>query len=482
MIDKYKNSKLYKVLHTTISPKNGYLIALVVITLFSIATYASYAMFTVYEEHQRVLTMQAGSINLVFNGKTLDNNNGITVPATNTQIFDITLTNNSSTPVKADVNYTTTNNDAIIKYVDEAGSTLPDANGDLQIPANGAITVTIVIYNPSASDANVTFSYDVGLPNASLVGENTVLVNSVNNPFDVYNDTNSLTKTVYDAGVMKLNTVKNGFQNDETNGLYDYVDDYGTKTYIYRGTNVNNYVTFGGITWRILRIQSDGTIKLVTDVGIDYQNPSFNTTVITNNGVSRTGIRYDESNRSNIWKYNGSTVQAYVNAWYNNVFASNASKLVDNDYCSDEYTNTDSWGVHNQWSPFVPLYGVRNRVEKNANNEFIWRPSVTCVSGEVINSKAALITADEYILLGGGEGSTSNYYVNFTYWTMSPEGINTDLTNDQGDAYYVSYDGGCYQDVITDAHPRGVRPVVTLKANTQFTSGNGTSGTPYVIQ
>lgn len=482
MKEKYKKSKIYKVLHKTVSPKNGYLIALVVVTLFSLVCYASYAMFTVYEEHQRVLTMQAGSIQVVMNSGALDNNDGITVPAGEMRIFDIELTNNATTPVKADINYTTDNNIAVVKYVSEPDSVTPNNNGDFEIPANSKVTATITIYNPSASDANVTISNDYGLPNANLIGENTVLVDIASNPFDVYNDSNILVKKVYDTGVMKLgNKIPNGFQSNEVNGLYDYVDQYGTKTYVYRGTDVNNYVSFAGLTWRILRIQEDGTIKLVTDVGVDYLNNNFNTSYITNNGVSRVGVLYDDSNRNDIWKYRGSTVEGYVNAWYQDIMSQYSDYLVDNEYCSDEYTDTNSWGVHNQWSPFVPLYGVRNRVEKNSNNEFEWTPSITCVSGDRITAKAALITGDEYILLGGGEGNMSNYFVNFTYWTMSPEGINTDLNNDQGDAYYVSYDGGLYQDVIKDAHKRGVRPVVTLKASIPISGGSGTSSSPYVI-
>ena len=42
------------------------------------------------------------------------------------------------------------------------------------------------------------------------------------------------------------------------NGLYKYND-----TYIYRGDDVNNYVSFADKIWRILKINADGSIKLI---------------------------------------------------------------------------------------------------------------------------------------------------------------------------------------------------------------------------
>ena len=41
----------------------------------------------------------------------------------------------------------------------------------------------------------------------------------------------------------------------------------GTPTYYFRG-NVENYVDFAGFTWRIVRINEDGTIRLIMQDGI----------------------------------------------------------------------------------------------------------------------------------------------------------------------------------------------------------------------
>ncbi len=39
-------------------------------------------------------------------------------------------------------------------------------------------------------------------------------------------------------------------------------DDYGTS-YYYRGSVANNYVLFGGYYWRIIRLNGDGSVRLL---------------------------------------------------------------------------------------------------------------------------------------------------------------------------------------------------------------------------
>ena len=51
-------------------------------------------------------------------------------------------------------------------------------------------------------------------------------------------------------------------------GIYKDEDDYGT-TYYFRGNVENNYVKFAGKDWRIVRINEDGTIRLILDGFMD---------------------------------------------------------------------------------------------------------------------------------------------------------------------------------------------------------------------
>ena len=50
--------------------------------------------------------------------------------------------------------------------------------------------------------------------------------------------------------------------SDEEDGLYAAADDEGTS-YYYRGAVRNNYVSFAGFTWRIIRRNGDGSVRLI---------------------------------------------------------------------------------------------------------------------------------------------------------------------------------------------------------------------------
>ena len=89
-----------------------------------------------------------------------------------------------------------------------------------------------------------------------------------------------------------------------------------------------------------------------------------------------------------------------------------------------------------------------------------------------------LILADEVAYAGGIDGSynTSYYlYNDQSYWTMTPDYY-------YGGAYvfYVYPSGWLDHDGVS--HEYGVRPVINLKADTQFKAGSlGTADSPYIV-
>ena len=48
---------------------------------------------------------------------------------------------------------------------------------------------------------------------------------------------------------------------DSGDGLY--ADEYEPGRYVYKGANPNNYITFNNEPWRIISVESDGTLKLI---------------------------------------------------------------------------------------------------------------------------------------------------------------------------------------------------------------------------
>lgn len=73
---------------------------------------------------------------------------------------------------------------------------------------------------------------------------------------DSYNYMVNLTCDKYHTETYKENITKNVVESGD--GLYFINDEY-----VYRGENVNNYVSFASQEWRIVKITSDGYLKLV---------------------------------------------------------------------------------------------------------------------------------------------------------------------------------------------------------------------------
>ena len=112
---------------------------------------------------------------------------------------------------------------------------------------------------------------------------------SITNPFSE----GTLAYHILDNGAEVLNATTNKTEIDKTYeektqitkvsdgtdmtdvGIFTAPDDYGTS-YYYRGPVKNNYVNFAGFTWRIVRINGDGSIRLILDGTLDKTCVEYN--------------------------------------------------------------------------------------------------------------------------------------------------------------------------------------------------------------
>lgn len=88
--------------------------------------------------------------------------------------------------------------------------------------------------------------------------------NSCTTMYVVYSVTSSTSTgvTTYKATKADKYTQNMHTQNISGQGLYVTEDDYG-DSYYYRGKVENNYLSFAGFIWRIVRINGDGSIRLI---------------------------------------------------------------------------------------------------------------------------------------------------------------------------------------------------------------------------
>ena len=124
----------------------------------------------------------------------------------------------------------------------------------------------------------------------------------------------------------------------ETDGLYMAEDDEG-KSYYYRGAVKNNYVSFAGFTWRIIRRNGDGSVRMIysgkstTDTGeaVTIGNSQFNSKYWNPTYV---GYKYNED--FELHENNGTT--GYV--WFTNTSKYNYGTGYSFDASTKKFTLT----------------------------------------------------------------------------------------------------------------------------------------------
>ena len=318
------------------------------------------------------------------------------------------------------------------------------------------------------------------------------------------------TRDTYNA-VFTSNTTGTLFIATEKN-VHNTTD---TTVYYYAGNTTNNWVKIAGYYWRIIRTNSDGGVRLLyhgtsttaTDAVINTST-AFNTTY---NNPMYVGYMYGTSgslvnNRTNT---NNSTIKGVIDTWYRDNLNTNYGKYISTTavYCNDR--SNPAGGYNTGKTSFN--YGARTRLDTNktptydctdTNDKFTVD---TSTGNGKLTYPIALMTADEVSFAGG---LYANYNTNAWYFRNAKEGTlttsssSTDASySSTGSTYWwllspfywfgssarasVFYVGGSslpgfLGDYFVDG-TRGVRPVISLKADVLYKSGDGSAESPYEI-
>ena len=289
-------------------------------------------------------------------------------------------------------------------------------------------------------------------------------------------------------------------------------DDYGTS-YYFRGAVKNNYVQFANKCWRIVRINGDGSVKLV--LHNDNTSNASSPCASSNNSTTAAFARYSGSTYNTAFnssyndnayvgfmfgtagadKYaathantNKSDILKNLETWYTNNLTSYESKLADTIWCNDKSTVSGGLG----YGTNATDYGAYNRLASTK------QPTLKCPNdnngGKLskftvddtkngngnLTYKIGLLTADEIAFAG----SISGYYNRSTYlqentgttwwWSLSPYFFD-------GDIAFVCVVSSGYLDYDDVDFDLGLRPAISLISSTSVT-GNGTSDNPYVVK
>ena len=382
------------------------------------------------------------STNLVSPGDSIT----YTITVENKGTIDATLTG-------IDVN---TNNNPAIEFettgIEEGDSLLQGASDELYVKVTYSDSVTS---QPESTNSTITVTLDYEQATGAVVpGGDTPTI-----------------------GGQPVEVVTTG------DGLYK--DEYEDR-YFYKGTNPNNYITFNNETWRIISVESDGSLKIIHDGSIAtmaFDSQGFRDS--TSNGAGGTYCA-NGSYGCNAWAIN--------NNFSNGVLSGTVLKDAEiNIYLNKNYLNTLS---HDQNKIIDHTWSIGGVTEENndLSNQIIHENEITWMG------KVGLITASEYlrantnkeqcetISLNNENGSTC-LTTNWLYgkipsykylWTLSPTSKGGEFGST---GVYGIYNSSAYLGELQSPSARitnAVFPVLYLTSDITL-SGTGTSDDPYVL-
>ena len=207
-----------------------------------------------------------------------------------------------------------------------------------------------------------------------------------------------------------------------------------------------------------------------------YYTNSSSAYYITLTGGKSVNDALNEMLYANDVNKNDSTIKAYIDNWYENNLASYEDKLEDTVFCNDRSMSNES---SNGWNP----NGGSTSTSLQFKNYSTSNQSLVCANEtdrfSVNNTKAqlkhpiGLLSAPELSLAGYGR---SHYFNNGQYvWLAFPYDFDAFYANVGAvstSEWSYGYVGGS----------GGVRPSVSIKPGTSFSSGDGSYTSPFVIE
>lgn len=335
-----------------------------------------------------------------------------------------------------------------------------------------------------------------------------------------------------DSRIIKNTEILTSFTGVETEevGMYQTEDDYGTSWY-FRGAQKNNYVNYAGLTWRVIRINGDKTVRMILDDAMKDTSGNkiltpFNDTYDDNAYVGymygTPGSSDYNSTHDNI---NSSLAKQLVDTFYeNNIKTNYASYLSDTMFCGDKTMapaniREDSTGLGYGTNSTYYSSSTRLWYDENGEDTTEATPTLLCANSATndfsrytvdvhttSNTNVAtngdltypigLMSADEIVFAGGwasvGGRSNPTFYlykenVSETGWSaMTPRyfrNINDKLVATiTGSTEKVKETQRLSLNTYFVYDTTYLRPVVNLKSDVLIASGDGTKGNPYNLK
>ena len=520
--------KVYKFLKT-------YGLLLICTLLLGYGIKKSYSNYLVSLDKKRVSEMYNPGLTFQLLENGIEKDVFELVPGDN--VIDIEIKNNNPINVKYKLVY---------KNLDNVDVTYTqyyvEPYGNLNI--NGSKKIRLVIVNNSNNTLTIELNAFGGYKNNDLNdiiikdGYTAITILNPNWDYNCTSDSSDLRcKMITAETVSDDSSINFAKVSSNTNGKALYytskktVTEGGKRVYYYRGNIGNNYVSFAGFCWKIIRTNESGGIRLryngtmtsgsckQTGSSTGIETISFNSLTDSNAGLGymygSKSSSYEEEHKNT----NDSLAKQSVDKWY----ASNISGKYDNYienaiYCNDrKISQRDTIGGQTNsklgYGSNITFYGFADRLIDSStwNPKSNAQPTYVCerkddqftlsvdaggtdgYGNNKLTYPVGLTSGDEAAFAGAvrynkNDSSTNNssffMYTGEWNWTMTPGYYSYKKV-----LFYVAE----YADVVqirdngsldfdqTYGKTGAIIPVISLKGEVQVSGGTGLYNDPYIV-
>ena len=323
--------------------------------------------------------------------------------------------------VNGTINYDLADLNAVAVYIQEGD----DYSKSDTIPSSG------YTFNEEKSyctvngeeDASITVSYDANTQSLSV----SPLTTKGTKCYLYFDQVKTLNNAILTNNEVNEGTPNFASTATTDEGVYKTEDNLGTS-YYFRGAVTNNYVQFAGYYWRIIRINGDGSIRIIYDGTSAHANVASSSDRQTGTSAYNSsytasyyvGYTYQAGVQRPSTPNGGtaSTIKGVLDTWYTTNITNQGldDKVVGSPgFCNDRNTASGSNWVSSGTIFYYAAYGRLVSAKT---------PTLECSNtNDIYTTKVGLITADEVSMAGGVYGKNNRSYYLYTgqfYWTMSP--------------------------------------------------------------
>ena len=362
-------------------------------------------------------------------------------------------------------------------------------------------------------DMNKTFSAKANIVdpnNFKPYGTNT-LATAIIDSAKIAASSSDATRTIYQE--TPTTTPGQAISTKTEKTLSKTEDDYG-DSYYFRGNVVDNFVNYAGMCWRIVRIQGDGSIKLILASELSCSDTNVTTTsgYATDGAAGVQGTKLSAhygyknvvvgSKTYKIDDYINSTAdttgnaRTKLNAWLEKKITKDSDKalLKNEDWCIGDRTTAydyDTYALKTETAEELINAGTSFNYSARKRIYNTKTPTLKCDGskerdGEIDTNKVGMLTADEITFAGAyQDNENSTYYLNKNatlnyWWTLSLSFF--DVGYSYMHSFFVSSSSSLFSSYVSTDNYFSFRAAVSLTYSTKTISGDGTVNNAYVVK